>query len=112
MDGAPETTYSLAVDYRFNWSDSIGGHFRVDYFHSDGTETHIRGFGYADEETQTEDLKTLNVRIGADFNDWSVYLFGENLSDKDAAIAVPFATLTEYVYQQPRTVGITVRTSF
>lgn len=112
MDYVPETTYSLAVDYRFNWSDSIGGHFRVDYFYRDGTESYLRGFGYADVEIQTEDFKSLNVRIGADFNDWSVYLFGENLSDKDAALGVPAATLTEYLYQQPRTVGITVRTSF
>jgi len=112
MDNVPENIWSLAADYRFNWTDSIGGHFRLDYFHSDGTEIHLRGFGYLNDTAITEDQKTLNVRIGADFNGWSAYLFAENLTDEDAANAVPWATLTEYIYQQPRTVGITVRTSF
>ncbi len=112
MDGVPETTYSLAVDYRFNWSDSIGGHFRADYFYTEGGELNLRGFGYEPPRAVTEDVKSLNVRIGADFNDWSVYLFGENLSDQDAAVAVPYATSTEYLYQQPRTVGLTIRTRF
>ena len=112
MDGVPENIWSVSADWTFNWTDSIPGHFRMDYFHSDGTETHSRGFGYLIDEAITDDQKSLNVRVGADFNDWSVYIFAENLTDEDGAKSVPWATNTEYLYQKPRTIGVTVRTNF
>ncbi|MDE0349089.1 MAG: hypothetical protein OXM56_05220 [Gammaproteobacteria bacterium] len=55
---------------------------------------------------------TLNLRAGARRDNWSVYLFVENLTEEEKQISKPFATLLEYYIQQPRTMGITVRAGF
>ena len=112
MDGVPKHTYSLALDRRFTWWGNVGGHARIDWFWEDDKETNVRNFGYADEQTIAEGFKTLNVRVGWQFGNWSLYAFGENLTNDDAQLGVPIATLLEYVLAQPRTVGLTLRTSF
>ncbi|WP_338109508.1 hypothetical protein [Pseudomaricurvus alkylphenolicus] len=50
--------------------------------------------------------------MGWDIDELSLYLFAENLLDDDAEITKPIATFTESTMQQPRTVGVTLRTRF
>lgn len=109
MDGVPKYTYSLAMDRRFTWWGNVGGHVRIDWFWEDEKETNARGFGYADERPIAEGYKALNARVGWQFGNWSLYAFAENLTNDDAQLGVPFATLLEYVLSQPRTVGLTLR---
>ena len=112
MDGVPKYTYSLALDRRFTWWGNVGGHVRIDWFWEDEKETNARGFGYVDERPIAEGYKALNARVGWQFGNWSLYAFAENLTNDDAQLSVPFATLTEWVLSQPRTVGLTLRSTF
>ena len=112
MDGVPEYTLSLSADYRFEWWGDVGGHARVDYFYQDEQITSLRGFGYAEERVTTEGIKTLNVRLGWTLQNWSLYVFGENLTNEEQQLGVPLATVLEYVLQQPRTIGLTARMHF
>ncbi len=42
---------------------------------------------------------TLNARVGWTFENWSLYVFGENLTNEEQQLGVPTATLLEYVLQ-------------
>ncbi len=112
MDGVPEYTLSLAADYSFDWWGDVGGHARLDYFFQDDQITSVRGFGYAEERVIAEGIKTLNARVGWTLQNWSLYVFGENLTNEEQQLGVPIATLLEYVLQQPRTIGLTARMHF
>ena len=83
-----------------------------DYFFQDDQVTSVRGFGYAEERVITEGIKTLNARLGWTLKNWSLYVFGENLTNEEQRLGVPIATLLEYVLQQPRTIGLTARMHF
>ena len=112
MDGVPEYTLSFSADYRFEWWGGVGGHARMDYFYQDEQITSVRGFGYAEERVTSEGQKSLNARLGWTLQNWSLYVFGENLTNEEQQLGVPIATLLEYVLQQPRTVGVTARLQF
>ena len=60
----------------------------------------------------SEGIKTLNARLGWTLENWSLYVFGENLTNEEQQLGVPIATLLEYVLQQPRTIGLTARMHF
>ncbi len=112
MDGVPDYTLSLAADYSFQWWGDVGGHARLDYFFQDDQITSVRGFGYAEERVTTEGIKSLNARVGWMLGSWSLYVFGENLTNEEQQLGVPIATVQEYVLQQPRTFGLTARMHF
>ena len=112
MDSVPKFTMSISGDYTFGLPAGFLGHIRADYMASDDTYIRARGFGYVNEQLENEGLVTLNLRAGVRRDNWSVYLFVENLTDEEKQISKPFATLLEYFIQQPRTMGITVRGGF
>ena len=113
MDGVPKHMVSLSGDYLFKWWGSdLGGHARVDWLYQGDSVTSVRGFGYAEEQVTTEGQISLNARVGWTFDNWSLYVFGENLTNREQQLAVPIATLLEYVLQQPRTLGVTARMNF
>ena len=112
MDSVPEFTYSISADYTFGLPAGFTGHVRADYMASDDTEVNIRGFGYP-EESQTNDGRvTLNLRVGAMRDTWSVHLFVENLTEEENILTRPIGALAEFYLQQPRTIGISVRGGF
>ena len=112
MDYIPENTYSLSADYQFNWTSSVAGNFRVDYFFTDERPYSAKGFGYSPDEAIFDEIEDLRLRLGATFGSWNVTAFVENAQNNDAAVIKPIATLVEYRLQQPRTYGVTVSTSF
>ena len=112
MDSVPRHTFSISADLSFGLPGGFVGHARADYLVSDDTFINARGFGYVDESLVNEGLETLNFRVGGMKYDWSVYMFVENLTGSDKEIARPYATRIEYVIQQPRTVGVTIRGKF
>ena len=80
MDAVPEYTYSISADYTFGLAAGFRGHLRADYLASDETEVNIRGFGYPEESQINDGLVTLNLRVGAIKENWSVHFFVENLT--------------------------------
>ena len=79
---------------------------------SDDTETNIRGFGYPQESETNDGLVTLNLRVGAMRDTWSVHFFVENLTEEENILTRPIGALAEFYLQQPRTIGISVRGGF
>jgi hypothetical protein len=58
----------------------------------------------------SEDTTTADLRLGVEGGSWSAYVYGDNLTDEDAAIdptaAGPSGIATRF---RPRTVGLNVR---
>ncbi len=112
MDSVPEFTFSVSADYTFGLPAGLTGHARADYMASDDTEVNIRGFGYTEESQTNDGLVTLNLRVGALRDNWSVHFFVENLTEEENVLGRPIGALADYYLQQPRTMGISVRGGF
>ena len=112
MDSVPEFTFSVSADYTFGLAAGFTGHVRADYLASDDTEVNIRGFGYTEESQTNDGLVTLNLRVGAMRDNWSVHFFVENLTEEENILSRPIGALADYYLQQPRTMGISVRGGF
>ncbi|MYE10426.1 MAG: TonB-dependent receptor [Gammaproteobacteria bacterium] len=112
MDSVPEFTFSISADYTFGLPAGLTGHARADYMASDDTEVNIRGFGYTQESQTNDGLVTLNLRVGAMRDNWSVHFFVENLTEEENILSRPIGALAEFYLQQPRTMGISIRGGF
>ena len=112
MDYIPENSYSLSADYQFNWTNSVGGNFRVDYYFTDERPYSAKGFGYVPDTATSDEIESLNLRLGATFGSWNVTAFVENAQNNDAALSKPVASRIDYTLQQPRIYGLMISTSF
>jgi iron complex outermembrane recepter protein len=112
---------------RFNnspeWTGSLGATFRTPAFASDvdfvlGSDytyrsstiaRYLTGTVAAPTVTQTEsdNSSVVSARIGLESERWTVYLFGENLTDESGAYSAPdlTANLTS-IRLRPRTIGL------
>ena len=70
------------------------------------------GLAILEESVTTDGLVTLNLRVGAMRDNWSVHFFVENLTEEENVLGRPIGALASYLVQQPRTFGITVRGGF
>ena len=113
FDGVPMySTLGLSADYSFNWSSQIRGHFRMDYFSQDGQEQNSKDGSFDILNQQYEGVKQLNARLGWLLDDWSAYLYAENLTNEEKQLRRPFRGTIDYVIQPPRSLGLTVRYQF
>lgn len=107
IPNVPETLFSAAVTYRWPFVKSLQGFAHV-------------GAQYVSERTDTVNFAvdsdattTLDLRLGAEGEVWSGYLFADNLTDEDGAISPyylgPMGPATRY---RPRTIGLQIRASF
>jgi len=110
FDGVPQnSTLGISGDYSFNWTGNVRGHLRVDYFDRDGSEANSKDGSFSILNQSYEGLRQLNARVGWLVNDWSLYLYAENLTNDDRQLRRPYRGAINYVIQKPRSVGMTVR---
>ncbi|MBE1426239.1 iron complex outermembrane receptor protein [Desulfomicrobium macestii] len=103
LPNAPRYTYSLGAQYR-----SENGLFaRADLLGS--------GRFHGDEENLTtqEAYRTVNLRLGYELDNWSLYLWGKNIFDEEYCTFIsPFEDTTVCLDGEPRTVGVTLIWNF
>lgn len=102
LPGAPEFTANFGLQYDFN----VAGHeafARGDYFHIGEYYSFIR-----EQFAQAGDYGRLDMRGGIRFdNNFSVELFGTNLTNEDALMGVSGPVIGWRV--RPRTVGVEIK---
>jgi len=106
LDYVPATTWSTALNYRFNWTDSLPGMARVDYMYADGYEINL---GTQNVHVRTDSTAYLNARIGLEKASWQVYLEGKNLLNEDAVLFPPAGVLYGSVRPAPLSLGVVFR---
>ena len=114
LDTVPDYGYSLSVDYQFSWDSQIEGFARVNYNEQGEANFTLRNSGLTPgtEILQSDKLTFLNANLGADFDTWSVELFGENLLN-DAGWTTPYGPVFGISPQaRPRTLGVKVGIEF
>ncbi len=102
--GVPETTLSASGVYRWPFTASLTGFARAAVQYTGDRTDVASGF------QPSEDTTTLDLRLGLEGGSWGVYLYGDNLTDEDAAID-PTPTGPDGIANRfrPRTFGVNVR---
>ena len=110
INDIPEYSYSLNLDYRFEWSNSTLGFARMDYNKQGESTNTDRGGAYVTEEISSNTVSFLNAQIGAEWETLSLELFGENLLDEEKS---PMAWLVGATPQnRRRTLGVKIGYDF
>ena len=104
MDLVPENSYSLNVDYRFDWSSSLPGFVRLDYNHQGKAGIADRISGFAQEVVYSESVDLINMSVGVQMGSLHATLFGRNLSDEDELLAPSLGA--QGPQGRPRTIGV------
>jgi iron complex outermembrane receptor protein len=107
IPGVPARTISAAVDYRWDITHageaSLRGVARADVQYN--SERPAGGFGVV---ATSDPLALVNMRIGAEKDNWGLYLFANNVTDTNKAIdAVTTSGLA--TRPRPRTIGVNLR---
>jgi len=106
LDYVPAWTWSTALTWRFNWTESLPGMFRVDYQAAAGYEINL---GTQNVHEKTEDTAYLNARFGIEKESWQLYLEGKNLTNEDAVLFPPGGVAVWATRSVPMSVGLTLR---
>lgn len=108
IPNVPETTLSASGTYRWPIGNSAWQGFVYGGAQYASARSDTVNFAPDSDKTTKVD-----VRLGVEGETWSVYLFADNLTDEDGAIA-PFAfgPTGPALRFQPRTVGVQVSASF
>ncbi|MFO0333647.1 MAG: TonB-dependent receptor [Pseudomonadota bacterium] len=105
--GVPETTFATSATYRWPLTGSLNGFARGAVQYTGDRTDVASGFRPSDATT------TADLRLGLESGPWAAYLYGDNLTDEDAAIdptaTGPAGIATRF---RPRTYGINVRYDF
>ncbi len=109
IDFIPELSYSITGDYRFNWTENVGGFASVYYNFQDSMQFTSRRTSIMIQHS--DELRFLDIRIGAEFSDWTLELYGRNIADEDG-LQDPFGVLNAGSRPRPRTVGVKFSTTF
>ena len=108
LNFVPKKTASISLSHRFNWSPSLPGMVRVDYQHSDPVKFIVRNQGV---NVTSNNIDTLNARIGVEMRTWQVYLEGKNLTNSNGVNFPGIFGLPDFRVA-PRSLGVLARTQF
>ncbi|MFT4198469.1 MAG: TonB-dependent receptor [Pseudoxanthomonas sp.] len=111
-DYVPRLSYTLAADWRFDWSSRVAGTFRIDFNHRDRIYyTDDLQFlpAYRVQSSQSVDL--VNLRLGAEWSRYRTELYVTNLTDQNRLVD-PFAAWSQAARTKPRTVGVSFSVNF
>ena len=110
IDYIPEYSYSLNMDYRFQWSEATSGFARLDFNRQGESTATNRGGTFFVEELHSSSVSFLNAQLGAQWDAISLELFADNLLDEDKSPMVAISGLAPQ--NRPRTLGIKVGYDF
>ena len=109
VDSIPRYNFSLYADLTFDWFNSVGGYFHIDYSRQ-GRQTFIlRNQGREDPVLRSPSIGFLNMQVGAKWNSIDVNLFGRNLSNEVRETGPNIIATNQ---SRPRTIGVSVGYEF
>ena len=112
LNGVPNHSYSISVDYGFNLTSSIEGFAHADYSRTGESKRTSRGnvlVGIDDVE-ETAAVGYLNAQLGLKWESMTIKLFGKNLNN-ELRSPNSGAALTQ-LQRRPRTIGVDLSYAF
>jgi len=109
-DYVPAFTGAASAEYRFHWTDALGGVVRIDYQHSDPFQVFVRDAMAAPAVTDPTEL--LNARLGVLKVRWDVSLFAHNILGRSSIVSPAFGALLYPIRLEPRTIGAAATVNF
>ncbi|MEP7244920.1 MAG: hypothetical protein ABI885_14745 [Gammaproteobacteria bacterium] len=106
LDYIADYSYSVGAGYRFNWANGTPGALHVDYNVRDKLNYLNRTLAPAGA-MQSDRVALLNACGGAEWERWTLELYGENLLDESGDLD-PWGPLHFGAHYQPRTVGVRI----
>ena len=102
---APEYSYSIGVDYTWNFPGSLSGNFRIDYQEVDDQ--------WADIENTIEipgyDITNLRFTLTPDSGNWYAAIFANNVTNEEIVTnRVDFVGQPIFIWNRPRVIGLEV----
>jgi hypothetical protein len=110
-DNLPGYELSFFVNSNFQWSESVTGHFQVNYSAQDEMLFHFRSSGLVEVIDRSDKVGFLGAHLGADWGSWSAEIFGSNLTDESGYVT-PYTSFGAGVQARPRTIGLRVGVEF
>jgi iron complex outermembrane receptor protein len=111
VDTAVRESFSASIDYRRPIAEKAVGFVRLDYQHAGRSQITLRNF--AGQIVHIAPKERLNARVGVQFAQYELSVFGTNLTDdRSPIVKAPYGVLQEDVEQQPLTVGVNVKAHF
>ena len=106
----PEYSYSLNIDYNFNWSSTVSGFAYADYNRQGPSTKSNRSTPFVEPIDESSSIGFLNAQIGAQWNSFTVRLFARNLNNEKRAVAAE--VVDSFVQSRPRTIGVDLNYEF
>lgn len=111
-DYVPKVSYTLAANYSFQWVTGVDGFAHVDLNHRDELLYTDRFMYYPEYITQASDpITLLGARLGINWKQTSLELFGTNLTNENKAVD-PFFLWSQANRTRPRTIGVKAAFNF
>lgn len=111
-DYTPELSYTLGVNYDFDWTDTLPGFVRVDFSHRDKVTYIDRSSFLPSALPQSSDaLNLLNARAGVEVGKIDFEVFATNLTDENKSID-PYQGWAEANRTRPRVIGVSAAYNF
>ncbi|MBL8265894.1 TonB-dependent receptor, partial [Steroidobacter sp.] len=112
VDYVPKFSYTFAADYSFAWAAGVSGFLHLDLNHRDEVY-YTDAFLYVPGavEQSSDSFTLLGARIGATWQQISVELFGNNLTNENKLVD-PFDIWSQANRTKPRTFGVKTTYSF
>jgi len=111
-DYVPDFSYTLGLNYSFEFGADMPGYFRLDYNYRDEV-SYIDRTSFADDHLpqKSDKLSLLNARIGISWDDYSAELYSTNLTNQNKYID-PYVGWKNANRTQPRTIGLKFNVNF
>ena len=107
LDAIAKYSYGVSVDYAFNWSSSVAGSAHLAYNRQGPTTTTARGAPFArGNSIESDATGYLNMRVGAEWDDFTLSFFGKNLTNEKRPNILVLITDFNDVQSRPRELGV------
>jgi outer membrane receptor protein involved in Fe transport len=103
VDYIPRFSYAVGAEYGFHWGRNIPGYFGVNYSYRDRVSVIDRSITVP--VMQSDEIRLLSARAGAEWDRWSIEMFGENLLNETGSFD-PWVFWSNAVRNRPRTYGV------
>ena len=112
LDSVAKYSYTASVDYDFSWSPSVVGFAYLGYNRQGPSSATARGI-FAVDSVETDAIGFLNMRVGAEWNAFTLSLFGRNLTNEKRPNIVQTVSIDSFSTQSRlRSIGVSLSYRF
>ena len=106
LNSVAKYSYGASVDYIFNWASSVAGSAHLAYNRQGPSSTTQRGVFARGDSVESDATGYLNMRIGAEWDAFTLSIFGRNLTNEKRPNILVLASVFSDTQSRPRELGV------